>query len=142
MKCWRRFDERRMHELSVAQALLDQIEAVAQPRGAIRIPSATIRVGPLSGVEPELLSRAFDVARLARAGTANTVLTLQIGEICVSCSTCGREGPAAVNDLSCRYCASVRTRLRAGDELLLLHVELDVPAAGAGPENGIGDGHV
>lgn len=84
-----------MHEISIAQALLDQIEAAARPRNAVRVDSATISVGPLSGVEPDLLLRAFEVARRMRPVTADTVLKFQ------ACS---------------------------GDELLLLRVEMDVPA--------------
>lgn len=120
-----------MHEISIAQALLDQIEAAARPRGAVEVAAATIRVGPLSGVEPSLLRRAFEVARLARPMTARTELTLEIGEVVVSCASCERDGSASPGDLRCQYCASSRTSLRAGDELLLLRVEMDIPAAGA-----------
>lgn len=118
-----------MHELSVAQALLDEIEAVSRPRGGVDVPAVTIKVGPLSGVEPSLLRRAFEVARLARPATARTELTLEISEVVVSCSTCGRAGSASPGDLRCPHCASTRTSLRAGDELLLMRIEFDVPAA-------------
>jgi len=131
MKFSRKSAANLMHELSVAQALLDQIEIVAQARGALDVPAATIRVGPLSGVEPSLLRRAFEVARLARPTTARTELTLEIGEIVVSCASCGRNGSASPGDLRCQHCASVRTSMRTGDELLLLRIEMDIPAAGA-----------
>lgn len=117
-----------MHELSIAQALLDQIESAARAQAAIRIASAKIRVGLLSGVEPALLQRAFSVARLARPMTAETVLEVETGDLFVTCADCGREASAvAPNDLSCVYCRSRRTQLRGGDELLLLSVHIDVP---------------
>lgn len=120
-----------MHELSVAQALLDEIEAVSRPRRATNVSTATIKVGPLAGVDPALLRRAFEVARLARSVTFRTELILEAGEIVVSCLSCEREGPASPGDLRCRYCTSSRTSLRAGDELLLLRIEMDTPVADA-----------
>ncbi len=56
-----------MHELSLAVSILEILECeIAQrsngmPRG--RVPSLTVRVGSLSGIEPEALSFAWDVAR-------------------------------------------------------------------------------
>lgn len=120
-----------MHELSVAQALLDGIEAAARPHGAARVATATIRVGALSGVEPDLLRRAFEVARLARPVTAGTELKIERPEILVACAACGQDGPATAGDLRCRHCGSATTRIRSGDELLLMSVELDVAAADA-----------
>lgn len=118
-----------MHELSIAQALLDQLESTARAQAAIRIASARIRVGLLSGVEPALLRRAFSVARLARPMTAETVLDVEMGDLLVTCADCGHEGSAAApNELSCSHCRSRRTQLRGGDELLLLSVHIDVPA--------------
>ena len=116
-----------MHELSVAMALLDRIEAVAAARGAIRVLRATIRVGPLSGVEPALLMRAFEVARLARAATTETLLVTATAEVRVACAKCGCEAAASVNNLACPGCGGRCTRLLQGDELLLLQVELHEP---------------
>lgn len=118
-----------MHELSVAQALLDQIEVATRAHGAVAIHAATIRVGPLSGVEPALLRRAFEVARLANPMTAQTMLNLESSEIVVSCLSCDREGGASIGRLRCPHCSSVNTSVRSGDELLLLRIELDIPAS-------------
>lgn len=119
-----------MHELSIAQALLDGIEAAAKPHGTVRVAAAKIRLGALSGVEPDLLRRAFEVARLTRPATTQTELSVEVSDIVVACSVCGLEGPGAAGDLRCRHCGSPRTTLRSGDELLLLNVALDVTAAG------------
>ena len=48
-----------MHELAVCQALLERVEAMAAARGARAVKRVTVRVGPLSGVEPQLLASAF-----------------------------------------------------------------------------------
>ena len=55
-----------MHELAICQALIEQVERVARDNAARRILSITVSVGPLSGVEPQLLEHAYP---LAAAGT-------------------------------------------------------------------------
>lgn len=116
-----------MHELSVAQALLDEIEAVARPRGARRVAEARVRIGPLAGVDAELLRRAFNVGRRTRLATADTVLSVEIAGVRVACADCSHESAATAGDLRCRACGSNQTRLRSGDEMLLVSVALDVP---------------
>lgn len=113
-----------MHELSICSALLDQIEALARQNGASAVRRIEVEIGPLSGVEPHLLQQAFSVAR---AGTcADTAeLILERSEVRVRCESCGGESRAAVNRLLCGHCADWRTRVIAGDELMLRRVELE-----------------
>ncbi len=112
-----------MHELSVCQAMLQQVEAIAAQRQAHGVTSITIRIGPLSGVEPELLQHAFPVAR---AGTvaAEARLIVERLPIRVHCEQCDAETDATPNRLLCGACGDWHTRLVSGDELLLASVEL------------------
>lgn len=119
-----------MHELAVAQALLDQVELVAQERGAVSVASVTVKIGPLSSVEPGLLERAFEVARLRSACTAAAQITIEMAAVRVRCSDCGQDGAGHSSSLACPYCGSRGTRLLQGDELLLMQVALDLPLDG------------
>ena len=56
-----------MHELSVAQALVEQVQALVVQHGAQGVARIRLRIGPLAGVVPDLLATAFP---LAAAGTA------------------------------------------------------------------------
>ena len=47
-----------MHELSVCQALVRQLRDIAREQHAVRITRVIVQIGPLSGVEPELLRHA------------------------------------------------------------------------------------
>jgi len=115
-----------MHELAVCQALLERVEAIAAARGARAVNRVTVRVGPLSGVEPQLLASAFSVARAGtRAAAAR--LELEHGAVRVACSACGAESEAPPSCLLCAACGSYRTRVIAGDELLLASLELEIP---------------
>jgi hydrogenase nickel incorporation protein HypA/HybF len=112
-----------MHELSVCQALLKQVDEIARRERANRVTHIYLRIGPLSGVVPELLEQAFSIAR---AGTiaAQAELLTEPQPIRVRCSKCGAESAATVSRLICAACGDFRTQLISGDELLLASVEL------------------
>ena len=52
-----------MHEYSIVQALLERVAAEARARRATSVHRLTIRIGELSGVEPELLATAYATFR-------------------------------------------------------------------------------
>ena len=112
-----------MHELSICQALIEQVEAVARKEGALQVVQVRVGIGPLSGVEPQLLQQAF---QLARAGSIAATASLLIDHlpVRVSCSECGQETEAGVANLACGNCGDWHTRLVSGDEMLLTQVEL------------------
>ena len=112
-----------MHELSVCLALLQQVERIAHERAATRVTSIVIKVGPLSGVEPELLRRAYP---LAAAGTVaeHAELAIESPHVVVRCSQCGQQSTVPPNRLLCAACGDFRTRLESGDEMILQSLEL------------------
>jgi hydrogenase nickel incorporation protein HypA/HybF len=115
-----------VHELSICQALLAQVTEIAADRGASVVERIVVEVGPLSGVEPALLARAFTVARAASCA-ADAVLTIETTPVTVGCMACGAHSQTAPNRLVCEVCGGYRTRIVAGDELRLRRVELQVP---------------
>lgn len=112
-----------MHELSICNALLDQVENIAREHGASSVSSIVLRIGPLSGVEAHLLRRAYP---LAAAGTvaADASLVIEQADIIVRCSQCNSESTVQPNRLLCESCGDFRTRIVSGDELILQRVEL------------------
>jgi hydrogenase nickel incorporation protein HypA/HybF len=112
-----------VHEMSICQGLISQVEQIAREKGARQVDSIVLSIGPLSGVEPELLGRAFVGAR---AGTVakNVELEIQTGPIVVECRSCDSTGEARVNRLLCASCGDWQVDLIQGDELLLLRREL------------------
>jgi len=120
-----------MHELSVCLSLLQQMESIARQHNAATIDQVFLKVGPLSGVEPELLRKAYP---LAVAGTVaeKAELFIEYGEVIVTCTECGAESPAKPNRLLCAACGDFRTRLISGDEMILERIELTPRQALAG----------
>ena len=50
-----------MHELAICQAPVSQVEGIASPRSAW-VRRVRIGIGPLSGIEPQLLQSAYPLA--------------------------------------------------------------------------------
>lgn len=115
-----------MHELSVCIALLEQVQQIARERDAMSVASITLKIGPLSGVEAELLRNAYP---LAAAGTVaeHAELIIEEAEVIVSCSQCGKESKVVPNRLLCGHCGDFRTRIISGDDMILQRLELDRP---------------
>jgi len=114
-----------MHELSVCQNMLSQVEMIAQQHQASCVSAVILRIGPLSGVEPALLQQAFTLAR-AGSVAAEATLVIESLPVRVKCQSCGQESEATANRLLCAHCGDYHTQLLSGDEMLLASVELDV----------------
>lgn len=115
-----------MHELSICQALIDQVTDIARAHGASRVDRIRLKVGPLSGVEPTLLQHAYPLAAVGTLAE-DAELVIESAEIRVHCHLCGAETEARPNRLLCGACGAFRTRLVSGDELLLANLELRIP---------------
>ncbi|MCJ7451783.1 MAG: hydrogenase maturation nickel metallochaperone HypA [Steroidobacteraceae bacterium] len=113
-----------MHELAICQALIEQVERVARQNDARRVISIVITVGPLSGVEPQLLEHAYP---LAAAGTLAEQATLEIETVPVRvrCRSCSAETDASANRLLCGACGDWKVDVIGGEEMILKRVELE-----------------
>ena len=113
-----------MHELSICQALMNQVKSIAEENSAGSVVSIVIGIGPLSGVEAGLLKNAYP---LASTGTVaeHAQLIIEPLPIRVSCNNCNKESSTPPNKLICQYCGDWQTTLISGDELLLMSVELE-----------------
>jgi len=113
-----------MHELSICEALVDQLRELGARESAQRITRVLLRIGPFSGVVPELLEHAFPIAS---AGTIaeGAHLAVEEADVRVRCRSCGAETAAQPGRLVCGACGDFRTDLVSGDEMFLVSVELE-----------------
>lgn len=116
-----------MHELSICQALIEQVARVARDNDAKRVVSIAITVGPLSGVEPRLLEHAYP---LAAAGTVaeHASLVIETVPVRVRCRGCAAESEAQANRLLCAACGAWQVDVIGGEEMLLTRVEIETEA--------------
>ncbi len=112
-----------MHEFSVCQALIAEVERIATSQGALRVEAVKLRIGPLSGVVSSLLEHAYP---FVSAGTLAEGSTLEIepAPLRVRCETCGAESEVKPNLLACGVCGSGLTRIVSGEDLTLMSIEL------------------
>jgi len=103
---------------------MQQVDAIAAERKAVSVTCVTVGIGPLSGVEAQLLVNAFSIAR---AGTAASLSELKVEHLPVKvrCNSCEQESEVKPNKMTCSHCGDWRTTLVSGDELMLLSVELE-----------------
>ena len=112
-----------MHELSICRQIMIQVEEIALQNQAFAVESITLRVGPLSGVEAELLKQAFPfVAEKTVADKAE--LVIEEPPVVIQCNQCHSKSNTLPNKLVCSQCGSCHTQLVSGDEMLLVNVEL------------------
>jgi hydrogenase nickel incorporation protein HypA/HybF len=112
-----------MHELTICQSLLSKIAHIATPYTGCEVTEIVVAVGPLSGVEPQLLERAFSVARCGTVAD-RAMLIFEAVAVVVRCKTCETETIVAANALLCGTCGTWQVELRSGDEMLLKRVKL------------------
>jgi len=103
---------------------MGQVEQIARREQAERVTRILLSVGPLSGVEPQLLADAFPIAA-AGSVAEGAELVIESQPIQVKCLSCGAETSATANRLVCGTCGDYRTQLLSGDELLLTSLELE-----------------
>ena len=124
-----------MHELGIAEALLETICREAVRQGEVRVHKAVVKIGELAGVDGDALRFAFEA--IVR-GTEFEQLELEI-EACPlrgRCADCGREFAVHDYDLHCPQCGSERGEFTGGDELDLAYLEVEEHAAsGVGTES-------
>ena len=112
-----------MHEYSLVRAMADRVEQEARARSATSVSRLTVRIGAMSGVEPELFATAFTLCR--EGILAGAELDIRRSEATWACPACGSSIPAGAV-LRCAVC-DVPARLASGDEILLEQIEMEVP---------------
>ena len=112
-----------MHELSIAQALIEQVLQAVAGEAEGRIVEVHVEIGFLAGVDPGSLEMAFPVAA---AGTLveDAGLHVDIIPARITCRECGREEVARDIFPVCEACGSLDVTLSGGHSLVLKSIEL------------------
>ncbi len=112
-----------MHELSIAHAVVSTVtDALPDPQA--RVTRVRLRIGRLSGVVPQALHFAYDVAT---AGTplAGSTLEIQDLPVIINCPTCGEQELPGIRDFTCGVCGQPCGDIVGGKELEVADVTFD-----------------
>lgn len=110
-----------MHELSIAQAIVD---VAARHAGESRVAHVYVRVGHLRQVVPSALEFSFE---LCAHGTLveGACLELEQVPVAVTCRSCAAESEPDGFPLACGACAALAVDVVAGEELQVESLELE-----------------
>jgi hydrogenase nickel incorporation protein HypA/HybF len=113
-----------VHELSIAQAIVDVVEEETRNAGASRVVSITLALGELSGVVEEQLRFCFPlvVKDTALDGVELTIETVRGEGFCEKC-----HDTFAMPSLltPCPRCGEYTQEIRAGQELVVASLEVE-----------------
>lgn len=112
-----------MHELSIAQALVEQVDEALSRAGGGRALRVTVKVGALSGVDGDALDMAFPVAA-EQTACAGAELLIELIPAAAHCGDCGRDCEPPFPFLACEHCGSQNVAVTAGRELTLSSIEI------------------
>jgi len=112
-----------MHEYSIVQALIDQVEAVAAQNGGGAVHHIYVKLGDLAGVDSTLLQTAYETFRVGTVcdGVLLTIEPVPARWTCPICDLALTSGAV----LRCSSCGTP-ARLAVGDEILLQRIEMEV----------------
>jgi len=114
-----------MHEVSIVQALIEQVEEEIQQAGATgRVVKLDLIIGRLSGAHADSIRFAFE---LLTPDTPLAGVSLQIDEqpaVCC-CAACDAKTPIEELITACPVCGSSQITIEGGCDLILQSIELE-----------------
>lgn len=111
-----------MHEYSIIQSLVEQVEVQAASHRALEVKRLTVSIGEMSGVDVGLLQSAYDLFR-EKTICEHAELVIRNVAAAWRCQLCQREIERG-HVLQCPGCGAP-ARLVTGDEIILERIELE-----------------
>ncbi|HEX3879805.1 MAG TPA: hydrogenase maturation nickel metallochaperone HypA [Bryobacteraceae bacterium] len=115
-----------MHELSIAIGILELLEEEVTQRGCGPVEAVHVRIGRLSGVVPQALQSAYELAA-EQTPFARSRLVIEEVPAVFYCATCSRNRPVeAPRWFCCPECNTPSAEVVSGRELEISALELPV----------------
>jgi len=112
-----------MHELSIAEAIIDAVVREKDERSLSKIATVGVKVGALSGVLPEALQFSFETA-VAGTLLSETTLTLDLVPARGQCQRCSFTFEISDLLFRCPDCESEQVDVLSGWELDIAYLEV------------------
>ena len=113
-----------MHEYSIVQSLLDACEDNAKANNASKVSKVVVKIGVMSGVEPELLKTAFDTFK-EKTMCEDAEFIMNIQSVVIKCNSCQKESILKKLEYCCPDCKSIELDIIDGEDMYLMQLELD-----------------
>ena len=115
-----------LHEMSIAASVLDAVRAERALHGGARVTRAGLRIGELSGVEPESLRFCLEVLA-ADSDLGGVGFEIESAPWTRRCRACGAQFRVLEARPSCPSCGPGETEAAGGDEMELSFLEIEEP---------------
>ncbi len=113
-----------MHEMSLAEGILQLVEETAQREKAQRVKLVLLEIGRLSTVEPEALRFCFDAVTrgsMVQGATLEIVSVAGVGW----CMECAQSVPMEEQFCACPQCGGFQLQATGGTEMRVKEIEID-----------------
>jgi hydrogenase nickel incorporation protein HypA/HybF len=113
-----------VHEMSIAESVLEIIEDKARTDGYARVKTVWLEIGQLAGVETESLRFCFDVVTrdsVAKDARLEIIETAGQGW----CMECGRNVAVTARYEPCPNCGGFQIEVNGGDEMRVKELEVE-----------------
>jgi hydrogenase nickel incorporation protein HypA/HybF len=115
-----------MHELGIANSILEGVDAEVRRRPGVRPLKVGVRVGELAGLDPDALRFAFEALTIDTP-LAGLELDIEYRASRSRCRDCSHEFEVRNFELLCPACGSLSTDRISGDELDFAYLEIEEP---------------
>ena len=113
-----------MHEYSIVQSLLNSCEDQVAINSATKVTKVTVKIGVLSGVEPDLLQIAFNTFK-EETVCADSEFIINIQQVVIQCKECKTTSTLNKHEYKCPKCDSINIDIIDGEEMYLMQLELE-----------------
>ncbi len=113
-----------MHEYSVVQALLKQVEDIAKENEAQKVSKIVVKIGVMSGIEAHLLEIAFNTFK-EKTICDNAKFVMNIQPLIITCRDCNKESQLEKIHYCCQKCQSTNVEVTDGEDMFLMSLEME-----------------
>ncbi len=113
-----------MHEMSIAQGILDIALEAAEKNGGGKIIRIKLQVGEMTGVVPDSLTFCFG-ALAAGTAAAEAELLIEVLPLVAQCQCCNYQFSVERYRFFCPRCESADVKTLSGRELSVEHLEVE-----------------
>lgn len=112
-----------MHEYSIVQSLLESCEEHARQNESENVTKVIVKIGVLSGIEPDLLQTAFDTFK-EKTVCENAQFIINHQKVVIACLSCDEESTLEKNEFACPKCNSTQVKVVDGEDMYLMSLEM------------------
>ena len=121
-----------MHELSMANSMVEAILDTAKKNDAIKINEAVFEIGELTMLNPEQLKFMLGVMCEGEELTKNAEMIINTVDVEIKCHNCGFEGIGDIDDsdhyapmILCPECESHRVQVLNGKDITVRSISIE-----------------